>query len=481
MSIQTNATEQPRYSSHDVADRELHSDKSVYRVLSIVRRQMPIVLLAVTTAIGLGLVYLWATPPSFTATATVVIDTRKVQLFQQQSVLGDIPVDAGTVQTQVEIAKSDNISLAVIKEHQLIDDPEFTGPSLFGTVFGLFASDSAASDFEKTQRVLVRFQRARSVKRVGLTYVVEITFQSLSSDKAAALANAIAKTYIVDQLEAKDDAARRAGVWLQERLKKLRTQASEAEQAVIDYKEKNKIIDTGGRLISEQQLAEVNSQLILAKAATAEAKARLDRMSDIVKQQIPNAGVADALKNDTIIKLRGQYVDIAAREATWSEKYGKDHLAPANLRNQMLEIRRNIAQELQRIQQAYQSDYDIAHAREESLKRSLADAVSDKQLTSQAQIQLRELESNAQTYRSMYDIFLQRYMEAAQQQSFPITEARLISSAAPPLHKSHPKTLTILAVALAFGLVLGLGTAYGRELISASSRTRIPPAAGSSL
>ena len=37
-------------------------------------------------------------------------------------------------------------------------------------------------------------------------------------------------------------------------------------------------------------------------------------------------------------------------------------------------------------------------------------------------------------------------MEAIQQQSFPITEARLISAAAPPTHKSGPLTLTVLGI-----------------------------------
>ncbi|EJW11980.1 putative exopolysaccharide biosynthesis protein [Rhodovulum sp. PH10] len=428
-------------------------------------------------AVVLGLVYLVTTPARYTATATMVIDTRKVQLFQQQSVLGDIAIDAGTVETQVQILKSENISLAVIKDLRLTEDPEFVGASggLVATVIRVllspFASDATPSEFDLTRRALSRFENARTVKRLGLTYAMELSFRSLSPGKAAAIANAIADAYIVDQLEAKYQATKRASLWLQDRIRELRTQASAAQRAVIDYKEKNNIVDTGGRLIGEQQLAEVNSQLILARASTAEAKARLDRINDIMRQEIPNESVADALKNETIIKLRGQYVDLAAREATISAKYGHNHLAAVNLRNQMQEIRRNISQELQRIQQAYRSDYDIARAREESIKASLDTVVSETQTTNQAQIQLRELESNAQTYRALYDNFLQRYMEAVQQQSFPITEARLISPASRPLGKSDPKTLMVLAISLAGGLVASFGLAYLREISDRVFRT----------
>jgi succinoglycan biosynthesis transport protein ExoP len=444
--------------------------------INIVRRQFPTILLIIACTTALGLIYLFTATPKFTATARMVIDTHKVQLFQQQSI-GDLAVDPGMTETQVEILKSENISLSVIKDLHLTDDPEFTGAGggLVGAAFSLasslFSSDEPSSEFELTRKALARFEKQRDIKRAGLTYVMDIDFTSVSADKSARIANAIADAYIVDQLEAKYQSTRRASVWLQDRIKELRTQATAAQRAVVGFKEKNNIVDTGGRLMTEQQLAEVNSQLILARAATAESKARLDRINDIMKQEIPEASVADALKNDTIIKLRGQYVDIAAKAAEWAGRYGQNHLAVIRLRSQMQEIRRNITDELSRIQQAYKSDYDISLTREESIKNSLANVVSETQLTNQAQVQLRELESNAQTFQAMYDNFLQAYMQATQQQSFPITEARLISPASRPLQKSQPKTLIVLGVTIAGGMMLSFGFAMFRELSDKVFRT----------
>jgi len=445
--------------------------------LDIVRRQFPTMVAIVSACVILAVLYLFTAAPKFTSTASMVIDTRKVQLFQQQSVLGDIAVDSATVETQVEILKSENISLAVIRDLHLIEDPEFTGAggSLLGSVLGiasgLLSDGRTSTEFEQTRKALGVFEKNRTIKRLGLTYVMEIGFTSKDPNKAARIANAIADAYIVDQLEAKYQATRRASVWLQDRIKELRTQASAAQKAVVDFKTANNIVDTGGRLINEQQLAEVNSQLIMAHAATAEAKARLDRMNDIQKQDVPDANVADALKNDTIVKLRAQYVDMASKESIWSAKYGRDHLAAVNLRSQMAEIKKNIQDELKRIQESYKSDYDIAVTREESIKSSLANAVSESQLTNQAQIQLRELESNAQSYQAMYDNFLQRYMESVQQQSFPITEARVISVATTPLVKSSPKSLVVLAVSLLGGLMLAFAVAMARELTDKVFRT----------
>ncbi len=463
--------------NRDFAEADDSVSQTLTSYLDIVRRQFPTMIAIVSACVILALLYLFTAAPLFTSTASMVIDTRKVQLFQQQSVLGDIAIDSATVETQVEILKSENISLAVIRELRLTEDPEFTGSGggVLGTVVSsissLFSSGRASSEFELTRKALQRFERSRSVKRLGLTYVMEIGFTSHDPAKAARIANAIADAYIVDQLEAKYQATRRASVWLQDRIKELRAQASTAQKAVVDFKTANNIVDTGGRLMNEQQLAEVNSQLVMAHAATAEAKARLDRMNDILKQDIPDANVTDALKNETIVKLRGQYVDMAAKESIWSTKYGPGHLAAVNLRTQMAEIRKNIQGELKRIQESYKSDYDIAVTREEAIKSSLANVVSESQLTNQAQIQLRELESNAQSYQAMYDNFLQRYMESVQQQSFPITEARIISPASAPLTKSSPKSLLILLLACVGGLVVSFGVAMAREVTDKVFRT----------
>ena len=130
------------------------------------------------------------------------------------------------------------------------------------------------------------FERNLTIKRIGLTYVIVISFQALSPERAAEIANAVANAYIDDQLEAKFDSARRAGTWLQARLVELRDQASAAERAVVAFKNKNGMVDTGGRTINEQQLAELNSELVLARSKTSEAKSKLDRVQAVLQQQL---------------------------------------------------------------------------------------------------------------------------------------------------------------------------------------------------
>jgi succinoglycan biosynthesis transport protein ExoP len=190
-----------------------------------------------------------------------------------------------------------------------------------------------------------------------------------------------------------------------------------------------------------------------------------------MRQDVADASIADALKSEVIIKLRGQYLELAQREAMWAKMYGENHLATINLRTQMEEMRRSIKDEMGKIAESYKSDYEIALTRQNSLEANLANVVNQSQTTGQAQIQLRELESNAETSRALYDSFLQRYMEAVQQQSVPISEARLISPAMRPPGKSAPKLSAVLLVTFASGAFLSFGIAYLREAWDGTLRT----------
>jgi polysaccharide biosynthesis transport protein len=97
----------------------------------------------------------------------------------------------------------------------------------------------------------------------------------------------------------------------------------------------------------------------------------------------------------------------------------------------------------------------------------LEDAASGRE----AADELRRLEAAAQRKKTLYDNLLNRYHRVVQfveQQSFPVTEARVVTKAMPPLTKSYPKTTLILAVALFAGGMVGIAGALAREYFDRS-------------
>lgn len=476
--LQTNKP-RPAVELEPVLSEEVGLGEIVNFAWGFLRRQYPIIIFCALLAVAMGVIYLRRTPPKYTAHATMIIDTRKGQFFQQQSILADAPTDSAGVESQVQIVKSENVAVSVIKDLHLTEVQEFVGGGL-GKIDRLLLLLGASpppvrSEFELMRQAINVFERNLEVARVGISYVLDVSYTSADPDRAAQIANAVADAYIVDQLDAKFQANRRATNWLQDRVGGLRDQAAAAERAVVAYKQENNIVAAGGKLMNEQQVAELNTQLVLARTHTSEAEARLNRIQAVIRADSPgtpfDASVSDALNNPIITKLREQYLEVVNREAAWSQRYGRDHLAVVNLRNQMREIRDSIFAELRRLAENYKSDYEIAKQRQQSLERDLAQAVSQSQEANKAQVTLRELESSAQSFRTLHDNFLQRYMESLQQESFPITEARVISRATRPLGKSGPKMELVLALACFGGIGLGAAAGFIREVMDRVFRT----------
>lgn len=115
-----------------------------------------------------------------------------------------------------------------------------------------------------------RLLQGLSVKRIGRTYALELTYNSTSPVLAAQIVNAVASAYLVDKLNSKYEATKRASDWLSDRIAELRQRALETDLAVQKFRAVHNLIETGtSGLLSDQQLAASNSALILAQSDTA--------------------------------------------------------------------------------------------------------------------------------------------------------------------------------------------------------------------
>jgi capsular exopolysaccharide synthesis family protein len=439
------------------------------------RQQYLIILVTSLLTISLGGIYLIAARPSYTAVATMLIDTRKMQFLQQQPSYSDAQVDSASIESQLRVLQSDDVALAVIKKLQLTDDPEFIG-----------TASNSGSAYDRMRTALTALKSRLAVRRDALSYIIEVRFQSHDAEKAASIANAIVDAYIVDQLDAKYQSTLRASNWLEDRIRDLRDKASAAEQAVVDYQRDHNIVvvdnslanhnvvDPAGKTASEQRVGELNSQLLVARERVAEARAKLDRIQAVLTSDSAGAidtTVADALNNDVVSKLRSQYLDLSSKEHDWAARYGNDHLAVVNLRNQMAEINAAIVDQVKQIAGTYKSNFEIEKQHADEAQKAYDEAVAQTEQNNQSKVVLNDLVSQAKTYRDLYENFLQRYMESVQEQSFPITEARLISPALRPLAKSSPKTLLTLVICAAAGIILGLAIGVFRDLWDRVFRT----------
>src|SRR5262249_51994775 len=156
-----------------------------------------------------------------------------------------------------------------------------------------------------TRHALRVFERQLTVTHVPMTYVIEIEFRSIDPDRAAQIANALADGFIVEQRGSRYQTIGSATSWLQDRLHELQGQAVAAERAVVDYKAKNNIVDSGGHLANEQQVTELYTALTAARATTSEAQARLDRVTEVLRDANTSTGGSIDFYSPTIKPMPG--------------------------------------------------------------------------------------------------------------------------------------------------------------------------------
>jgi polysaccharide biosynthesis transport protein len=446
--------------------------------LGFIKRQYPVIIFTAVLAVMVSGVYLRGTPPTYTAQVKVLLGNPKAQFVQQQSLLAEAPIDNVQIETQLQLIKSKAVAVAVIDKLKLQDDRDFKSSGRLHKIFQRIRSWFLATPPEEPQertlsqdQLVAAFASKLLADRVGFSNVIEISFNSSDPVSAAEITNAVANAYITDQLNAKFEANRSATAWLQERLRELGQQALTAERAVAAFKSENNIVVSGGKLMDEQQVGELNSRLVAARAQTADAQARAAHFENILRSNTPDsnsigtldASGTEALANPIITSLRQQYLDYARRETEWSARFGRDHLAVVNLRNRMRDLRTSILDEVRRLAETSRSDLEVAKQRQQKIEQQLAEAVSKSRTANSAELTMRELETSAKSYRSLYESFLQRYMGSVQQESFPISEARVISPASPPQFKSKPKTALVLAMAVFGGIALGAALGFLRD------------------
>lgn len=455
-------------------------------VLATVRRQWRVVLAAVAIAGTIGLAYAATAVPIYSASATLLIDRNNSQVVEQLSTIGGVVEDEASILSQVEVLQSETIGIAVVDSLNLTENQEFRAnrasllSSIFGTIRSLVnvsqwfspAKETVIDDGTLKRALSDRLLDGLSVKRIGRTYALELTYNSTSPVLAAQIVNAVASAYLVDKLNSKYEATKRASDWLSDRIAELRQRALDTDLAVQKFRAEHGLIETGNNgLLSDQQLAESNSALILAQSETARSRARVQRIEHILATDDVDAVVTDILESSVANDLRKKYLESSKIETEITRRLGSNHVQAVRLRNEMQEYRRLMFQEISRIAQSYKSDLEVSEAREKSLAESVAKATSVSNSASQTQVQLRELQREAETYKNMYQTFLQRYQEAMQQQSFPVTEARVISRAVPPNIPSKPNKPLLLALFMIMGAAAGGGIAMFREFRDRFFRT----------
>ncbi|MEO1206383.1 MAG: GNVR domain-containing protein [Pseudomonadota bacterium] len=428
-----------------------------------------IALLTAAAAVAVGSLF----APRYNAFAQLIIDPSELRIvdrgLRNTSQLNEAMI--AEVETQTRVLLSTKVLRRVVREENLIDDPEFVSDAPVTPIDHLrlllkrsglrSEEDTGPPDLELT--ALRTLEERVWAQRQERTFVVNLGVWSSDRQKSVRLVDAIVQAFLEEQQNTTSGAARQAFDSLAARLEGLKQRVIESEQAVETFKRENNILSASGQLVNEQQLTAVSGQLIQARTRRAQAEARNRQIEQIRRSGDDVGSIPEATGSQTLAALRGQLASAERREAEMSAQLLPRHPAAAQARQEVARLRREVNSEVNRVASSIGRDVQRARDSETTLSETLNDIKNQLTKINQKQVQLRELERDVEANRRVYEAFLLRTQEIGQQEKIEVPNTRVISPAIPPKNKSLPPSKLLLAVG-GFGLGTGLGMALALAL-----------------
>lgn len=450
-------------------------------------------LISVTLLISIvAVLFIFQLVPRFTATTQLLIGINAAKVVDIEEVMtGNLNGDAAVV-GEMEVLRSRELARKIIDSLHLEQYEEFNPtlrkPGLFSQfslksllpeswreATGLVKIDSR-TDEEKEEARLTSltdtFLDKLKTSQVKRSQVINVTFESEDPKLAAKIANEVADKYIVGQLQAKFDATKKATDWLNDQLGELKQKLELSERAVEQYRKTHELLEVSKEVgLSQQQMSEVNSQLIITRAQRAEAEAKYQQVEAISRSGRDIDSVAEVLNSPLISSLRQQESEVQRKYSEMLVEFGPRHPRMIQMQAELEDIQAKVRSEVKKIASGLRNSMDVARAREGSLAGSLRQMESKTSGGNQAEVQLHALEREATANKALFETFLGRFKETASTQGIAQADARVISFAEIPLGASYPKKKMMLIISLMGAVFFAVFLIFVLEMLNPGVRS----------
>jgi polysaccharide biosynthesis transport protein len=451
-----------------------------------------------------GLAWLWvqSLTPIYEAEAQVMINDRAPRVVAIEEVMPGVAATEQGLAGQVMLVRSRNMAERVAERLNLHLLPEYNPalgaepgglwrwswafhllpadwldrlPALLGRLSLGLRAEPAPSDLDRArfvhEMIIDRVQASIVADSANRASVLALRFVSEDPELAALGANTVALLYLEDQRDARAEASRRAGMFLDEEIGRLRADVIQAEEQIQAYRRRTGLIEGGAPALDNQQLSQITTQLVLARGERAAAEARLGQVQRLLTQQGEIRDAAELLDFPAITELKSRELELTRRMAELSTEYGERHPLMVNLRAEFDELRERLQAEVGRIVQRLRNEVQVARSREGALQAHVDSLKSDVADHGRAEIELRALEREATSKRALLDTYSTRAAEIASQRQLQDADARVISHAVAPLQPTYPRKATLLSLALFGSLLLGSLMVFGLEQLDHTVRS----------
>lgn len=302
--------------------------------------------------------------------------------------------------------------------------------------------------------------------------LVDITVNGPVPADVAMQANTVAEVYIDKNFEKKQAGTQAAIEKLIDQTAELRQKMYEAESEIQQFRIDQGITsfapDERGRAIVAM-LTRLENEYQDARRAREDVESRLRNLETLARgdiralKTVPHA--LDPHMIDSIMRLRGQYLDLESQIATNRQIYRSKHPVMVRLNTQLAQTRDAINAEFQKGIAALQAEFDIRRERESDLLQQLTDQKRQTQGANAALSDFERKQHEVESYRDLYRQTSERLRVLQMDQATIINNVKLIQRAMVPLEPVPSNAFIHFFIGIALAGCLGVGFAFVREYL----------------
>lgn len=364
-------------------------------------------------------------------------------------------------ETQYRLIQSDRVLTAVARDLSLQNDTEFTGKRV-----------GPAPPIESVVQQLKGRLTVDPVKGSRLVY---IKIQDQRPAQARRLSEAVARTYIAQNLEKMVAATGDTAVWLSGQLDHFKHELEETENALHEFKKDNDLpsstIDDLSKMI-RLEMQEYDNALTHTRLRRQELTARNTELSKISMDTPDQIPASELLSNLFLSQLRKQYQDAARERAELiAEGKGENHPLVKKEDEKMALTVAQLAAEVKTIQSAASRDLAIIQ-NEEAGESSLYEAARKRAVDlNLKELEFHRLDRIRAENEKLYGVLLEQLKEADLRRMMNTNNIRLIDTPVEPRSPISPRVGLNTIVGILIGLIVGIASALIRELLDNTLKT----------
>lgn len=315
--------------------------------------------------------------------------------------------------------------------------------------------------YDEDSRLIGSYLSKLKVQAIKHSRLVNISFEGTHPEIITAMANKHAQEYIEQNREIKYDTTKNAIGWLRGQLVEKGEGVETAENELQVYKEREKIVSLEDKQnIIVQKLADLNAAVTRARTERISLETFYKETKILSDNPDMMESIPYVMENNLIQVLKKEYIDTVSEISKLSSKYGEKFPSMITLVSHAKELKNRISSEINKLIKTLETKYKVALSKEESLSQALEEQKEIALDLNRKAIAYGTLKRESESEKAMYDILLTRMKETGITGELRTSNIRIIDVAEIPKHPFKPRKRFNILVAVAIGLILGIGVSF---------------------